>query len=71
MLLTDDLDARERATERGVEVHGSVGVIVLGYARGELDRDEAASLMRALQRETSLFVTDAVVEHGIELLDER
>ena len=53
----------------GVEVHGSIGVIALGYARGLLDREEAASLMRALQRETSLFVTEAVVERGIRMLD--
>lgn len=68
MLLTDDLQAREAATEAGLEVHGSVGVIALGKSRGYLDRDEAASLMRALQREASLFVTDAVIERGIELL---
>jgi hypothetical protein len=36
-----------------------------------LDKDEAASRMRALQRETSLFVTQAVVERGIRMLDER
>lgn len=71
VLLTDDLDAREQAIERGVEAHGSIGIIALGYARGELDRDEAASLIQALQHETSLFVTDSVVERGIELLDER
>ena len=70
VLLTDDLAAREAATEAGIEVHGSIGILTLGYSRGQLDRDEAASLMRALQRETSLFVTDAVVERGIELLDE-
>jgi hypothetical protein len=27
--------------------------------------------MRALQRETSLFVTEAVVERGIQMLDEQ
>jgi hypothetical protein len=27
--------------------------------------------MRALQRETSLFVTEAVVERGIRMLDEQ
>ncbi|MFD1569254.1 nucleic acid-binding protein [Halorubrum laminariae] len=70
VLLTDDLAAREAATDAGVEVRGSVGVIALGYGRGLLDRDEAVSRMRALQRKTSLFVTDAVVERGIELLDE-
>ncbi|GAA0674416.1 nucleic acid-binding protein [Natronoarchaeum mannanilyticum] len=71
VLLTDDLDAREQATERGVEVHGSIGVVALGNVRGDLDCDEAATIMRTLQRETSLFVTDAVVERGIELLREQ
>ena len=71
VLLTDDLAARETAAEAGVEVHGSIGVIALGHARGRLDHDEAAALMRVLQRETSLFVTDAVIERGIELLDEQ
>lgn len=71
VLLTDDLDAREQATERGIEVHGSVGVVALGNARGDLDRDEATTIMRTLQRETSLFVTDAVVERGIEMLREQ
>lgn len=71
VLLTDDLAAREAAAEAGIEVHGSIGVIALGHARGLLDRDEAATLMRALQRETSLFVTDAVIERGIGMLDEQ
>lgn len=70
VLLTDDLTAREAASDAGVEVHGSIGVIVLSYARGLLDRGEAVSLMRALQRETSLFVTEAVVERGIRMMDE-
>jgi predicted nucleic acid-binding protein len=68
VLLTDDLAARETASDAGVEVHGSIGVIAFGHARGLLDRDEAASLMRTLQSETSLFVTEAVVEHGIQML---
>ena len=71
VLLTDDLTARKEAGDAGVEVHGSIGVIALSYARGLLDRDEAASLMRRLQRETSLFVTEAVVERGIQMLDEQ
>jgi len=68
VLLTDDLAARNAASEAGIEVRGSIGVIALGYSRGRLDTDEAASRMRALQRETSLFVTDAVVERGIQML---
>ena len=71
VLIADDLAAREAASDAGIEVHGSIGVIALGHARGLIDRSEAASLMRALQRETSLFVTEAVVEHGIQMLDEQ
>jgi predicted nucleic acid-binding protein len=71
VLLTDDLAAREAASDMGVEVRGSIGVIALGYGCGLLDRNEAASRMRALQRETSLFVTEAVVEHGVQMLDEQ
>lgn len=70
VLLTDDLAARDAANDRDVEVHGSIGVLVLAYTRGELEKSEAAELMRALQTETSLFITDAVVERGIALLDE-
>ncbi|WP_436906511.1 nucleic acid-binding protein [Halosimplex marinum] len=70
VLLTDDLAARAAASESGIDVHGSFGVIAVGYSRGLVDRDEAAALMRALQRETSLFVTDAVVERGIQMLDD-
>jgi len=68
ILLTDDLAARESASDEGIDVHGSIGVIALGYARGHVDRSEAASLMRALQHETTLFVTDSVVERGIQML---
>lgn len=69
VLLTDDLAARDAAEDVNVEVHGSLGVIVLAYTRGELTKSKAADLMRALQTETSLFITDAVVERGITLLD--
>jgi len=71
VLLTDDLAAREAAADADVEVRGAIGIIALGYGRGLLDRDEATSRMRALQRETSLFVTEAVVERGIQMLDEQ
>ncbi|PSQ10085.1 nucleic acid-binding protein [Halobacteriales archaeon QS_5_70_15] len=67
---TDDLAARETASDADVGVHGSIGVIALGCGHGLLDRDGAASGMRALQRETSPFVTGAVVERGIRILDE-
>jgi len=71
VLLTDDLDARDAAEDAGVEVHGSIGIIALAFGRDKIDRSTAVELMRSLQRETSLFVTDAVVERGIELLRDK
>ncbi|WP_253737258.1 nucleic acid-binding protein [Halohasta salina] len=68
VLLTDDLAARETAADTGIEVHGSIGVIALAYSRECISKSDATSLMRALQNETSLFVTDAVVERGIRML---
>lgn len=69
-LLTDDLDARNVAQNADIEVHGSIGIIVLAFSRNELTRSEAIQQMRDLQTETTLFVTDAVVERGIALLEE-
>lgn len=70
VLLTDDLEARDAAKEANVEVHGSVGIIVFAYSRGQLSKPEAVTLIRSLQTETSLFITDAVVDHGIKLLEQ-
>lgn len=70
ILLTDDLAARDAATALGVEVHGSIGIIARGYAKDRLNQAEAAELMRSLQHETSLFLTDAVVEQGIAQLND-
>jgi Predicted nucleic acid-binding protein, contains PIN domain len=40
-LATDDLAAREMATERGVPVTGSVGLLVVGIHCGEIDAGTA------------------------------
>ena len=70
VFLTDDLDARQKAKELGIEVHGSIGVIAANFRNGNLEFDEAVTAMKLLQTETDLFVTDAVVEQGIKLLEE-
>lgn len=69
VLLTDDLAARDAAKEMGIRVHGSVGILVFAYAQGVLTKADASEQMRALQAETSLFITDAVIERGIALLE--
>ncbi|MFP4174921.1 MAG: nucleic acid-binding protein [Halobacteriales archaeon] len=70
VFLTDDLEAREQAKELGFEVHGSVGVIVAGFREDEVGLDDATSKIRALSDETEMFISDAVVEQGIKMLEE-
>lgn len=70
VLLTDDLEARDAAADLDIEVHGSIGIIVLAYTRDRISKPRAIDLMRTLQSETSLFITDAVVERGVELLED-
>jgi len=61
-------DVFESATEVRIEVHGSIGIIALAYACGRIAKSDASSRLRALQRESTLFMTDTVVKRGIQLL---
>jgi len=70
VFLTDDLEARQTATEHGIEVHGSIGVITRNYRRGKINQEEAENLIRRLQLDSALFTTDAVIKRGIQRLRE-
>lgn len=69
ILLTDDLAAREAAEDLGIEVHGSIGVVLDGYGRGHLTADESEALVRALKRETTLYLADPLVEYALQVLE--
>ena len=61
-----------RRTSTGARTRDARGRLGRGAAHlAEIDRGEATSLTRALQREPNLFVTHAVLERGIRLLDEQ
>lgn len=69
VLLTDDLDARTVANEAGIEVHGSVGVVLLGYSRGELSEQSAKGMLRDLKQDATLYLSTPLVEHAIERVE--
>lgn len=69
MLLTDDMAARRRADEAGVEVHGSIGVVLTAYADGRLDGDEAIDRVRALERESTLYLSEPLVSRAIQRIE--
>ncbi len=70
ILLTDDLEARDLASERGIEVHGSIGIVLRAYARGDLDSAAAKAVIRDLERDTTLYLSDPLVEYALDLVDE-
>lgn len=69
ILLTDDLDARNTAGEEGIEVHGSVGVVLYGYSQGALSADAAKRTFRELKQDTNLYLSTPLVEHAIESVE--
>lgn len=60
-LLTDDAAARLFAGALGLEVHGSLGVILWAAAAGHLDQTEAEAVLERLAH-SSLWVSPAVLE---------
>lgn len=69
LLITDDLDARRIVQREGVEVHGSIGVILYAFSQDELSAHEARRLLRSLQQDTNLYLTGPLIEHAINLVE--
>lgn len=69
IVLTDDPDAREAATERGLEVHGSIGVVLFAFAHEHLTANEARKQLRSLETDTTLYLSRSLVEHAIRLVE--
>lgn len=67
-LLTDDAAARVVATLLGIEVHGSLGVVLWAAARRHIDRPEAAALLDRLAK-SSLWVSPAIVAEARRALE--
>lgn len=69
-LLTDDAGARLVASLLGLEVHGSLGVVLWSAASGHLQREEAFSVLDRLGK-SSLWISPGVLNearHALEVL---
>lgn len=69
ILLTDDLAAREIAADLGIEVHGSIGVVLHSYGRGILSAEEAEELIRALKHDSTLYLAQPLLEYALQVLE--
>jgi predicted nucleic acid-binding protein len=62
-LLTDDAGARVVASVLGLEVHGSLGIVLWAAANGYLRRQEALSTLGRLAK-SSLWISQAVLNEA-------
>jgi predicted nucleic acid-binding protein len=68
-LVSDDAAARLFATALGLEVHGSLGVVLWAAAVGHLDREEADAALARLAT-SSLWISARVLEEAKSALGE-
>lgn len=67
-LLTDDTAARVFATTLGLEVHGSLGIVLWAAARGHLSREESTVALDRLAH-SSLWLSTRVLAEARAALD--
>ena len=67
--LTDDTAARTFANMIGLEVHGSLGVILWAAAAGYIEKDQAKMGIEKLA-DSSLWISDNILEKAYKALDE-
>ena len=68
-LLTDDAAARLFATQLGIEVHGSLGIVLWAAVNGFLDQDAAERALLALAS-SSLWISRSVLAEARSALGE-
>jgi predicted nucleic acid-binding protein len=70
ILLTDDLEARAAAESEGIEVHGSIGVVLYAYGYEAISGEEATGLLRALETESSLYLSKPLLSYALRSVEE-
>jgi hypothetical protein len=68
-LLTDDAAARLFAAQLGLEVHGSLGIVLWAAAVGHLDRAQAEQTLAGLAA-SSLWISNKILAEARSALDE-
>lgn len=68
--LTDDLEARNVAKRYGLEVHGSVGIILRAFRDKRLSKIEAIKNVHELKKKSSLFITEDIIFQIINAIED-
>jgi len=67
-LVTDDAAARLFAQTLGIEVHGSLGIVLWAAATGRLNRPQAEAVLERLSR-SSLWLSPRVLAEAKKALE--
>lgn len=65
MFFTDDLDARIVAEREGIEVHGSIGILLRAFREKILTEKQVIEALDSLATKSTLFVTYSLIEEAI------
>lgn len=69
-LLTDDAQARQFAESLGLEVHGSIGLLLWAVAMGHVEsREQAHRLLDGLIH-SSLWISESVIKEAEQAIEE-
>jgi predicted nucleic acid-binding protein len=68
ILLTDDAAARTVARQMAYQVHGTIGVLVIGWQQLRLSKREILAVLRAIPSDSTLFVTKDFLKSVITLV---
>ena len=68
-LLTDDAEARQFAESLGLEVHGSIGLLLWAVASGLVENREQAHRMLNDLKRSSLWISERVAAEAANAID--
>lgn len=69
-LLSDDAKARQLAESLGIEVHGSLGLVLWGMVEGHIKSRAAAAASLSSLSHSSLWMSERVFRKAHEAIDE-
>lgn len=68
--LTDDFDARIVGKRYGLEVHGTIGIILRAFRNKLLNKSQAKEKIISLRKSSSLFLTSDIISYVLKEIDQ-